>query len=129
MSSEVPAPVAIVDDDPSVRRAFARLLRACDYPVETYASAEDFLATSDPSGIACLVVDVQMPGMTGLQLLEQLAPSGAMPPTLIITAYDDGTTAAQARRHGAGFLLKPFESATLLAAVGELIGRDLELGT
>jgi FixJ family two-component response regulator len=118
--------VVVVDDDPSVRRALSRLLQSYGLEVEIYPSAEDFLAAADPDDVACLVVDVQMDGMSGLELLEHLSAAGDTLPSIVITAHDDAVTRELVRRTGATFLRKPFESAAILAAVGAIIGRDLD---
>jgi FixJ family two-component response regulator len=118
--------VVVVDDDPSVRRALSRLLLAYGLGVQTYASAEDFLAAAHPYDVACLVVDVQMDGMSGLDLLERLLEAGDTPPSIVITAHDDVATRERVRLSGATLLRKPFESNAILAAVGSVIGRDLD---
>ena len=118
--------MVVVDDDPSVCRGLSRLLLACGLVVQTYASAEDFLAASHPGDVACLVVDVQMSGMSGLELLERLTTAGDAPPAIVITAHDTAATRDRALRCGAALLPKPFESTALLAAVGRAIGRDLD---
>jgi FixJ family two-component response regulator len=109
--------VVVIDDEQSVRRALARLLRAYGLLVHSYPSAEAFLDTSRQGDVACLVVDVQMSGMSGLELLELLAASGGAPPSIVLTAYDDAATRERASRIGATFLCKPFESAAILTAV------------
>lgn len=118
--------VVVVDDDPSVRRALSRLLKACDVGVLTYGSAEEFLEARNGFEIACLVVDVQMGGMSGLDLLDHVAETNGAMPTIVITAFDDAAIRARVLQRGAAFLLKPIESATLLATLGPLIGRDLD---
>jgi FixJ family two-component response regulator len=118
--------VVVVDDDPSVRRALSRLLLAHGLGVQTYPSAEDFLATSHPDDVACLVVDVQMGGMSGLELLERLSEAGDTPPSIVITAHDDVALRERVRQSGAFLLRKPFESTTVLGAIGAMIGRDLD---
>jgi FixJ family two-component response regulator len=124
-ASERDESVVIVDDDPSVCRALSRLLLACGLRVETYPSAEAFLATSCSFDVACLVVDVQMSGMSGLDLLDRLAAAGVVVPAIVITAHDDVATHARLHQSGATYLGKPFESEAILAAVSAKIGRDL----
>jgi two-component system, LuxR family, response regulator FixJ len=119
--------VVVVDDDQSIRRALSRLLLAYGLAVQTYPSAEDFLAARHRDDVACLVVDVRMSGMSGLELLEHLSEAGDTPPSIVITAHDDVATRERARRNGATFIRKPFESAAIVAAVGRMIGRDLDL--
>ena len=119
------AVVAIVDDDASIRRALSRLMRACGFVVETYASAEEFLASAVPQRIACLLLDLQMSGMTGLELLDLLATRGSPPPTIIITAHADDALFARVRSGGTTVLRKPLETDELVASVGRATGRDL----
>jgi FixJ family two-component response regulator len=110
--------IAIVDDDPSVLRALKRLLNARSLHAETYESAHQFLA-SLPQGLPeCLVVDLQMPEMTGLELQHHLMRSGIRIPTIVITAHDE--TGARERCESAGaiaFLAKPLQDTSLLAAI------------
>jgi FixJ family two-component response regulator len=117
--------VAIVDDDPSVRRALSRLIRSFDLPVQTYASAEEFLASAKPEDVACLLLDVQMEGITGIDLFKLLAAAGKLPPTIVITAHASDRECAQIRESGTVILSKPIESAALVSAVGHALGRDL----
>jgi FixJ family two-component response regulator len=125
--AEAPPWIAIVDDDPAVLKALTRLLRVRALHVRTYRSAKDFLATL-PGGLpTCLIVDLQMPEMNGLELLQHLTQLGLEIPTIVITAHGD--TAARERCQSAGalaFLLKPLQDASLLAAIYEAsrIGRD-----
>ncbi len=84
--------VGVVDDDESIRRSLARLLRAAGMKAITYASAEAFRADIEPPHFACLVLDVQLPGMSGIDLRNQLAAEGTATPVLFVTAYDDPTT-------------------------------------
>ena len=110
--------VAVVDDDGSVRRALARLLRAAGYRAETFADAEAFLAHLPAHRPDCVILDVRMPGMSGLELYEHLIAEGRAMPTIFITGHGDTTMAARAIEAGAaGFLLKPFEDEQLLEAV------------
>jgi len=116
------ATVAVIDDDLSVRRSLARLLASAGYEVVTCSSAEEFLATSGTPRPACLVTDVRMPGMTGLDLLDELR---AREPSLpIIVLSGDADAGAAAYVHAAGavrFLLKPFASEDLLGALAEAL--------
>jgi FixJ family two-component response regulator len=110
--------VAVVDDDVSVRRALARLLRAGGYCTETFEDAEAFLAHLASHSPACLILDVRMPGMSGLELYDHLSTERRAIPTIFITGHGDSTMAARAIEAGAaGFLLKPFEDEQLLEAV------------
>ena len=110
--------ISIVDDDPSVRRALRRLLRTVGYQVEVFASADEFLDSGPIGRIACLVLDVRLDGMTGLDLQERLAAERAAFPIIFITAHDDAPTRLRVQQAGAAaYLPKPFDGARLLAAV------------
>jgi FixJ family two-component response regulator len=124
--TDTDAMIAIVDDDPSVRRSLARLLRSCGLSVEPYASAEEFLASEQGDSFALLIVDVIMVGMSGLDLLESLAVGGKPRTAIVITARDSDQTRERARRLGAPVLRKPVEGAELLATVGRAIGREVD---
>jgi FixJ family two-component response regulator len=116
--------VAIVDDDASVRRGLARVLYACGLTVETYASAEEFLESACPQSIACLLLDVQMEGMSGLELIDRLAEAGNLPPTIVITAHLTIGASERSQKHGTTVLRKPIESDVLVAEVGRAMGHD-----
>jgi FixJ family two-component response regulator len=117
--------ISIVDDDLSVRRALRRLVQGAGYPVETFASALEFL-DSFPSGrTACLVLDIHLAGMSGFDVHARLAAAGAAIPTIFITAHDDAPTRERARHAGvAAYLPKPFAKRALLDAIrGAIDGR------
>ena len=110
--------VMIVDDDESIRRAARRLIKSYGFPVETFASAEDFLSSGRLHETACLVLDVQMSGLNGLELQSRLITDGHQVPIIFITAFNDENARAQALKAGAlGYLVKPFEEADLLTAI------------
>ena len=117
--------VMIVDDDESVRRAARRLIKSYGFPVETFASADDFLASGRLSETACLVLDVQMPGLNGLELQSRLvAAGGHQVPIIFITAFSDENARAQALKAGAlCYLVKPFEEADLLNSINIALQR------
>ncbi len=116
--------VAIVDDDTSVCRALARLLRAHGLAVDTYGSARAFLDALRGPAPACLVVDLQMPGMTGLELQQQLAADGFQIPVIVITAHDAPETRRQCLARGAvAYLVKPLREEALLQSIGAATGR------
>lgn len=116
--TERDATIFVVDDDPSVRRGLERLLRAVGYRVETYASAEQFIEHDDLDGPGCLVVDVRMPGMGGLEVQQMLIDRGSLLPIIFITGHGDVPTVVRAMKGGAvDFLLKPFDDEELLAAI------------
>ena len=110
--------VAVVDDDASVRRALMRLLQSAGLRVLTYASATEFLDTGTSSNPECLILDIHLGGMSGLELLSQLRISGRDLPVLIITAYDDSQAREAARQRGCkAYLLKPLDAQVLLQEV------------
>src|SRR5262249_51094093 len=103
--------VAIVDDDAAVRKAFARLLRAHEVAVRTYASGQDLLGALRFGVPGCLIADVNMPEMTGVELQDELARRGLRIPTVVITGYDDKSLRDKFRALGAiAYLRKPVES-------------------
>ncbi len=110
--------IAVVDDDASFLRSVGRLLRSAGYGVEMFGSAREFLATLPSGQPQCLVLDVHMPEMTGLQLQENLAAQGCQVPIIFMTAYDTPQTREHASRPGSmGLLLKPFDKQSLLDAI------------
>jgi FixJ family two-component response regulator len=110
--------VAIIDDDESVRAATSSLLRSVGLEVRLFASAEEFLAAGDARDNACIVSDVQMSGMSGIELLELLRARQCNKPFIVITAFPQDHLRQRAHRAGANcFLTKPYDSATLLRCV------------
>jgi FixJ family two-component response regulator len=117
--------IAVIDDDASVRRALQRLLQSAGFTVETFATAREFLEADNWAQTDCLVLDVHLPGMSGLQFQDYLAASGVSIPIVFITAYDDVSTRERVNRAGAvGYLRKPFDQDTLIAAIRRAIGQD-----
>jgi FixJ family two-component response regulator len=117
------AHVAIVDDDPSLRKALERVLLSHSYATKTYESARSFIDSLQHDTPACLVVDLQMPEMTGLDLQHQLRRDGIKIPTIVITAHDEGSTRRLCEAAGAlAYLLKPVQGATLIAAIEAATG-------
>ena len=115
--TKLPA-VYVVEDDPSVRRCIARLLLALQRPTHTFASAEEFLAKTPPGARGCLVLDMRLPGMSGLQLLEQLTRDGWRLPTVLISAEFTDCNREDARRLGAISILdKPFDKDHFLTTI------------
>jgi FixJ family two-component response regulator len=110
--------IMIVDDDTSMRRAARRLIKSHGFAVETFASAEEFLASEQLKQTACLILDIQMPGLNGLELQQRLGASGYQIPIIFITALNDENARAQALKAGAlAYLVKPFEDTDLLSCI------------
>jgi FixJ family two-component response regulator len=117
--------VFVVDDDLSVRRSTERLIRSIGLEVQTFTSAREFLKSSRPKGPACLVLDVRMPGLSGMDLQRELARSEIHIPIIFITAHGDIPMSVRAMKAGAvEFLTKPFRSRILLDAIRAAIDRD-----
>jgi len=127
------AMVYVVDDDEAVRGSLRMLFKSVGLPVQPFPSARDFLAAYDPNQPGCLVLDIRMPGMSGLELQEHLNLSGAIIPVIFITGHGDVPMAVQAMRHGAfDFLQKPFRDQDLIDRVQRAFEKDkvnrLDLG-
>jgi FixJ family two-component response regulator len=107
--------VAIIDDDASVRATTDSLVRSLGYIVHTFASAEDFLLAGGVNDFSCIIADVQMPGMSGVQLQDQLRAQGYVVPFIFFTAFPDENIRAQALAAGAiCYLTKPFDADNLI---------------
>lgn len=120
-----PAAVHVVDDDDSLRTAIARLLKAAGYEVHLYRSAGDFLLETPKDGPGCVLLDVNMPGPSGLDLQEALAKRGDALPIVFLTGHGDIRQSVRAIRHGAvDFLTKPVQKKELLAAIQEALARQ-----
>jgi FixJ family two-component response regulator len=125
MMTETKPIVFVVDDDLSVRRSTERLIRSIGLEVQTFTSAREFLKNPRPKGPACLVLDVRMPGLSGMDLQRELARSEIHIPIIFITAHGDIPMSVRAMKEGAAeFLTKPFRSRSLLDAVRVAINRD-----
>src|SRR5260370_20961881 len=119
--------VCVVDDDQSVRRGLRRLFSSAGDAAETFASAEDYLAREIFKGPICLVLDVRMPGLNGLELQKTLESRGACEQIVFITGHNDVPTCTQAMKNGAvDFLMKPFDSEELIEAVKHALRRGKE---
>jgi FixJ family two-component response regulator len=117
--------VLVVDDDPSVRKSLSRLLASADYAVEAFASAGEFLARGPHPGPCCLVLDVKMPGLTGIQLQEMLAATGRRMSIVFVSGHADVPTSVKAMKAGAVDLLtKPVDVRDLIAAIQRAMTRD-----
>ena len=116
--------IRVIDDDLSVRTALKRLLISAGFEVATFASAKGFMDCGDCDAPGCLILDVRMPGMSGMELQAQLASAGCSLPIIFITAHEDLDARQKAMAAGAvAFLLKPFEDQVLLDAIGDAVGR------
>ena len=117
--------VAIVDDDKSIRNATSDLLKAAGLASAAFEDAESFLRWPTRDGIACLVADMRMPGMSGLDLYETLVAAGEVIPTVIMTAHPEERTQARARAAGIhGYLSKPFTPDEFLECVVAALGQS-----
>jgi len=114
--------ISIVDDDSSVRAATARLLRSMGFSAHTFASAKEFLSSAQLRETACLIADVEMPGMSGVELQDHLIATGHTIPTIFITAFPDERVRDRALNAGAiDFLSKPFDESRLLECVEQAL--------
>jgi FixJ family two-component response regulator len=121
---EKPKMVAVVDDDESFRCALQRLLKSAGFFVRSFASTEDFLKSGQQHDTGCLITDIRMPGMSGLDLQAKLNADHCPIPTIFITAHGDEKLRLQAMRGGAvKFLAKPFDDAILLESVRTALKR------
>jgi RNA polymerase sigma factor (sigma-70 family) len=117
--------VYIVDDDASVRKGVTRLIRSAGYDVEAYASGLEFLEGCACDRPGCVVLDICMPGLNGLELQERMAAAGCPIPVIFITGHGDIPMSVRAMKRGAvDFLSKPFHDETLLAAIGTALEKD-----
>lgn len=118
MEEKPRGPIAIVDDDESVREATIGLLRSNMFRAEMFSSAEEFLNSPLLAETRCVLLDIGLPGMSGLELQRRLSGEGRRIPIIFITAYDDPENRMEALRMGAvDFLSKPFSEAALLGAI------------
>lgn len=117
--------VFIVDDDPSFRRSTERLIRSSGYMVRTFATATEFLQNAHSGALSCLVLDVRLPGFSGLDLQRELAAGGWKIPIIFMTGHGDIPMSVQAMKAGAvEFLTKPFREKDLLDAIAQSLQRD-----
>lgn len=122
--------ISIVDDDEAVREATKGLMRALGFQAETFGSAEDFLNFDRLQSTACLIADVQMPQMSGLELYWHLVASGVSIPTILITAYPNDSVRARALKAGViGYLTKPFNKDDLLDFIHSALDRGRTEGS
>lgn len=122
---EPEALIAIVDDDPSVRRGLQRLIRSAGWKVEAFASAQEFLGRPRAAFPSCLILDVQMPGLSGLDLQKRITEVKLGVPIVFLTGHGDIPASVQAMKAGAvEFLTKPVDEQKLLQAIQEAVERD-----
>jgi FixJ family two-component response regulator len=121
MNPTIPT-IAVIDDDASFGRSLVRLLRAAQYLPVAYESAETFLADAHHDRFDCLLLDVQLHGISGLELQRRLVSEGSTTPAICITSHDDARTREEARAAGCvGFVSKVEPSETMLAAIAEAV--------
>jgi FixJ family two-component response regulator len=126
VSGTAAARVFVVDDDASVRKSLGRLLKAAGYEAEAFASVRDFLARPPHDGACCLVLDVRMPGLTGLDLQEALRVAGQRLSIVFITGHRDVPVTVKAMKGGAvDVLIKPVDREALLGAIRQAVARTL----
>lgn len=124
---EISPVVYVVDDDSSVRKSLERQIRSAGFEVKSFPSAEEFLSHPDTGRPGCLILDLKMPGMGGLELQEQLTAAKRVIPIIFITGYGTVQTCAHAMKEGAlDFLEKPFDDAALLTLINKAIMIDLQ---
>jgi FixJ family two-component response regulator len=122
---EADSVVFIIDDDPLYRASAERLIRSVGFNVQGFDSARDFLSSRRPDVPSCLVLDVRLPGLSGLDLQRELAEAGVHIPIIFVTGHGDIPMSVQAMKAGAvEFLTKPFRDQVLLDAIRQAIGRD-----
>jgi len=123
--SSAQACVSVVDDDAAVLRSVGRLLQAAGYSVRTFSSGQDFLAHPDGGAPGCIVIDLSMPGLSGLQLQQALTKKADRRPVVFISGAGSIATSVEAMKAGAvDFLTKPFDASRLLGVIGAAVERD-----
>ena len=119
--------ISIVDDDEEIREATKGLLRSLGYQAAAFSSAEEFLQSGSLDNTACLITDVQMPGLSGIDLQGRLIARGVQVPTIFITAFPEEGTRTRAMKAGAvGYLGKPFSEENLVRCLDSALGRSGE---
>ena len=117
--------IAIVDDDEPLREALGSVMKAAGFSINTFASAEEFLASAEREGTACLILDVRLPGMSGIELQRQLAVDGDGTPIIFVTAHGDASLRDSLMKAGAsGFLNKPVRSDALLKEIRSALDKN-----
>ena len=126
--SQVPGTVYLVDDNPGVRTALSRVFQSVGFEVHRFDSAEAYLEAASPDDPGCLVLDIKMPGMSGLDLQERMSTLGFTTPIIFITGYGNVPASVRAMKWGAiDFFEKPLDHRKLLDVVGQAVKQDLEL--
>jgi FixJ family two-component response regulator len=116
--------ISIIDDDGSVRSAVGSLVRSLGFIARTFASAEEFLQSPHVNGTSCLITDVQMPGMSGVELQDRVLAEGRRIPFIFITAFPEERMRTRAMESGAlGFLSKPFDCQNLIKLIDKALAR------
>jgi FixJ family two-component response regulator len=121
VKKELNGNIVIIDDDVLVRQAVGDCMESAGYAVESFASAEQFLMSASARNAACLILDIQLPGMNGLELQDKLIESNNRVPVVFVTAQGTNQSREKAMRQGASGFLKPFRREDLLKIVGEAI--------
>jgi len=125
VTTEDASTVFVIDDDPSIRRSIQGLLKSVGLRSEAFNSAQEFMARRDAHGPSCLVLDVRLPGLSGIDFQRQLADAGTQIPIIFITAHGDIPMSVKAMKSGAvEFLTKPFHDQDLLDAIQQALERD-----
>lgn len=125
MSDDLQSMAFVVDDDPDMRESLKFLIESAGIPVQSYASATDFLATFDSRRSGCLICDVRMPEMSGLDLFEHLSTRGNRLPVILMTAFADVPMAIRALKLGvADFIEKPFDTGVMLERIRQVLSED-----
>jgi FixJ family two-component response regulator len=125
MMSQASPLIAIIDDDASFRRSTARLVRAAGHKVQIFGAAVDFMNSQQRSATSCIILDVRMPGLGGLELQKELAQAGGQIPIIFVTGHGDIPMSVQAMKAGAiEFLTKPFREQDLLDSIHQALQRD-----
>jgi FixJ family two-component response regulator len=116
------AKIAVIDDDAGIRRAIWNLLRSLGYAVDHFSSAEQFLEWENKNDACCVITDMKMPGMNGIELQARLLAEGCRIPMIFMTAFPEESTKTQALNAGAaGFLTKPFPQQSLVSCLTEAL--------
>jgi FixJ family two-component response regulator len=128
VTTKIDSIVYVIDDDPSIREAIKSLIRSVGMRAETFGSAQEFMSATRPDVPSCLVLDVRMPGLSGLDLQRELTDARIRIPIIFITGHGDIPMTVRAMKAGAvEFLTKPFRDQDLLDAIAQAIDRDREL--